>query len=174
MPWLAVALAAGLGLSGCGEGGTEPTDTPAFRATWAGKPWEGDATAMLVSGRRAGDTLYLFGSTPANADQSISEYVRVRVVFRGTGTYSLDAGDAGVVHMLGGDVVAAEYATGETGAGRLVVREYTGAEVAGQVDFSATTTREYSPYGPAARFTGEFRAKVIRRPWVDPNGSASE
>jgi hypothetical protein len=168
----ALLLAAGA-LSACDEstvGLADSPESPSFRATWAGNRWEGDASAQLIAAGTAGDTLYVFGTSPVNAGQMPISAVRVRVVFRGTGTYPLGPGAAEVIHLVGGDVISAQYTTGGSvgtaagTAGTLTIREYGAGWVSGSVVFDAVTTRQYAPHGSTARFDGEFRARVQQRP----------
>ncbi|CAN5146272.1 hypothetical protein BH24GEM2_BH24GEM2_12020 [soil metagenome] len=165
---LAALLVLGEMLSACDQTTVAPADAeqgPSFRATWAGSRWEGDASAMLIAGGAAGDTLYVLGTNPVYAGQLPISAVRVRVVFRGAGTYTLGPGAAEVIHLLGGDVVTAQYTTSSSaGAGTLTVREYGAGWVSGSVVFDAAATRQSAPYGSSARFDGEFRARVEKRP----------
>lgn len=165
---LAALLVLGEMLSACDQTTVAPADAeqgPSFRATWAGSRWEGDASAMLIAGGAAGDTLYVLGTNPVNAGQLPISAVRVRVVFRGAGTYTLGPGAAEVIHLLGGDVVTAQYTTSSSaGPGTLTVRDYRGGWVSGSVVFDAAATRQSAPYGSTARFDGEFRARVEQRP----------
>lgn len=157
------------GLAACDQSVVALADAPTspfFRATWAGNPWEGDASAQLVPAGPAGDTLYVLGTSPVNAGQVPISAVRVRVVFRGAGTYTLGPGAAEVIHLLGGDVVTSQYAASSSAgtAGTLTVREYGAGWVSGSVVFDAVTTRQSALYGSTARFDGEFRARVQPRP----------
>ncbi|CAN5627606.1 hypothetical protein BH23GEM5_BH23GEM5_26040 [soil metagenome] len=168
---LAALFVLGATLSACDHTTVAPADAeqgPSFRATWAGSRWEGDASAMLIAGGTAGDTLYVLGTNPVNAGQLPISAVRVKVVFRGAGTYPLGPGAAEVIHLVGGDVVSAQYTTrGSVGTagtgGTLTVREYGAGWVSGSVVFDAVTTRQSAPYGSTARFDGEFRARVQQR-----------
>lgn len=166
---LAVLLVVGAGLSACDQSSmvelADAEEVPSFRATWAGNRWEGDASAMLIAGGATGDTLYVLGTNPVNAGQLPISAVRVRVVFRGAGTYTLGPGAAEVIHLLGGDVITAQYATSSSAgtSGTLTVREYGVGRVSGSVVFDAVATRQSAPYGSTARFDGEFRARVQQR-----------
>ena len=169
---LAALFLVSAGLAACDQsmaGLADAEQGPSFRATWAGNPWRGDASAQLVPGGAAGDTLYVLGTSPVNAGQMPISAVRVRVVFRGAGTYTLGPGAAEVIHLVGGDAVASQYTTGgsvgtASTAGTLTVREYGAGWVSGSVVFDAVTTRQHAPYGSTARFDGEFRARVQQRP----------
>jgi hypothetical protein len=168
---LAVLILAGGASSACDQstvGLADSPESPSFRATWAGNRWEGDASAQLVPGGTAGDTLYVLGTSPVNAGQMPLSAVRVKVVFRGAGMYPLGPGAAEVIHLVGGDVITAQYTTGGSvgtagTGGTLTVREYGAGWVSGSVVFDAVTTRQSAPYGSTARFDGEFRARVQQR-----------
>lgn len=157
----AAALAAALLLAGCGSGALEPRPGEgAFQGTWGGKRWTGDAAANVSRG----DTLRLFGTSPPGAGQLPTSYVRVTVVFRGVGPYTLGPEAAEVVHLVGGDAATARYATAEGAAGALRIENYSEGWMVGSVAFDAVSTYGTAPHGPRARFRGSFRARVHRRP----------
>ena len=150
-------------VAACGSDTTGPSEASGFRATWAGTPWSGDGSATRIPGGSTGDTLFILGTTPPKAGQLPSGYVRVRILFDGVGTYTLNAQDAEVVYLLGGDVRTAAYATGQSGAGTLRVREFADGWIAGEVAFDAIATTDRAPVGMSARFEGQFRTRVHSR-----------
>ncbi len=147
-------------LSGCDPTGPQLPEAT-FHATWAGTPWRGEASATF---HPHSDTLYLFGVNPVGAGSMPHTYVRIRVVFEGAGTYTLGAGDAEFLYLLGGDVVVATYGTTDVQRGTLVIEESTVTRIRGQLAFEAESLREYSPQGPQARFEGTFDARIFKIP----------
>lgn len=160
---LLLAAMAALGSGGCETAvGLDAED--GFDAVWAGKPWEGDASAAVIPGGAAGDTLYLFGTTPRNAGQMPAAYVRVRVPLPAAGERALARGDAELVYLVGGDVSTAAYVNDRADPGILSIREYGDGWVSGVVVFDAGAAMEHRPVGGGARFEGNFRARVRSRP----------
>src|SRR5438105_4743645 len=79
-----------------------PTEQPAtFTGHWAGKPWAGQASALVARGGAAGDTLYVFGTQGRAGQGYTDQYVRVRALVTAPGTYALSANAAEVVDLLG-------------------------------------------------------------------------
>jgi len=140
---------------GCGDG-AEPEDTR-LSGTWAGSEWLGRSEALLVTGAADGDTLYLFGARPVNADLP-DEVLRVRVAYEGPGVYQLDADAVEYAVYVGGDVVTAVYSGKTPMTGTLQVLSDRG-EITGKLEFDAQAATEFQPYGSAPRFAdGQFRA----------------
>jgi hypothetical protein len=125
-------------LVGC-QRATEPVVTPAqtFTGRWIGQSWEGEASATLFLGGAAGDTLYVFG-----VQRVPEEWVRLRVVFRGVGTYALGPDDVVLETLVGGDVVVASYPGIGPTAGTIEVTSYgPGGLVEGTFTFDARMAR---------------------------------
>lgn len=167
LPSLALLI---LSIGACSDS-TQPLSAEAtFTGRWAGRPWLGEAYAVLVDGGEAGDTLYLGGSRPVNAGSMPLESVRIRVLFAGRGTYELGSsgiGRAQLDELTGGDVVHATYSTTTLNAGRLVITSYDGpsGQIAGRVSFVAVSASPYRSYGAIASFEdGQFRATVNTYP----------
>lgn len=141
-----------------------------FTGRWAGRPWVGSANATLVEGGEAGDTLYILGTTPVNAGHMPLESIRIRVLFRGVGTYVLGRGTtdwAELVELTGGDVVHATYTVGDASSGTLHITSWggPGGEVAGRVDFVARSDSPYRSYDAVEFFQdGQFRATIDTYP----------
>jgi hypothetical protein len=158
---IAVAL---IGIGACTDS-TEPVDEfPSFFGTWAGKEWSGDASAMLVPGGAAGDTLYVGAATPVNAGQSAKETIMAKFVIHGTGTYLLGPGAARLDELVGGDVLAASYSTTATSVGRIEITKYDGVNglVSGKIQFDAETSSPYGSYGSKARLENGFFYAVVK------------
>jgi hypothetical protein len=138
--------------AGC-ESATEPS-SDAFRATWDGDRFEGSASAYVQETQ-----LDLLGWEKNEGEQGIG--VRIHITdFAGVGSYSLDAGEAEVVYVLGGDAITARYATAAAGAGTLVVDRVTEGRISGSVRFEADSDHGTRPTGNQGRFEGSFRATV--------------
>jgi hypothetical protein len=155
----ALPLLAGVGLTGCDPTGPDVHE-PTFRASWGGSPWEARAGSFFV---RSTDSLVVYGSSPVGSVVP-HEYLWIRVAFKGTGTYALGPGSAGMERLIGGDVVTATYGITRGLSGTLVIEERTSRRVRGHVVFDTESLREHSPYGPEARFEGEFDAALQRLP----------
>jgi hypothetical protein len=160
----AALLLALFGVTGCGDS-TGPLGDSHLSGRWAGAAWVGNAQALVVSGTTGADTLYLFGLRRTSRPDP-EEVVRVRVPFTGPGAYEL-AGDAvEYAIIVGGDVVAGEYAGQSPAAGTLTVAAYdpTSGAMRGSVQFDAVAASEIRPYGPAARFEdGRFQVTRVQR-----------
>jgi len=138
-----------------------------FTGRWAGSPWVGDASAVLVDRETGPDTLYIFGSRPRGQPQNSFETVFLRFVPNGPGTYPLQAGQASLTQLTGGDVVNFVYQTTSSATGSVTLSTYSGPGglVEGTFAFEAQTTSPSAAYGPQARFEeGQFRAVVRRLP----------
>ena len=148
----------------CGDDSNSPGElTPTFTGLWAGQPWAGQASALLIPGGGAGDTLYVFGAHRVPGQDWTDQYLRIRAVVQAPGTYELGADDAGFEHLLGGDVITAAYAGSRPDKGILNITMYEGPGgiVEGTVTFGAESTSRYAPYGPHVRFEdGWFRATI--------------
>jgi hypothetical protein len=166
----------------CAAGGactlfTDPIDRSAtFSGRWGGDPWAGDAgaTILVVEGRP--DSLFVTGSSPVNAQIAPREMIHIRVPFRGTGTYALDASAVELWELLGGDVLTASYGGVGTPAGTLEITSYggPGGVVEGTVSFVARSTSPHAARGTGTvRFErGRFRAPVHRWPEAAEGGAA--
>ena len=153
-------------LLSCSESERPTLDLP-FTGQWAGSPWVGDASAVLVDRETGPDTLYIFGSRPRGQPQNSFETVFLRFVPNGPGTYPLQAGQASLMRLLGGDVVSSVYQTTSSATGSVTLSTYSGPGglVEGTFAFEAQTTSPSAAYGPQARFEeGQFRAVVRRLP----------
>ncbi|MFN2397858.1 MAG: hypothetical protein ABR543_04340 [Gemmatimonadaceae bacterium] len=132
---------------------------------WEGQTWLGAASAFLIDGGAAVDTLFVFGSRPIGGND---EAVQLRIILHGPGPYDLDAGDARLDELIGGDVVSASYQTAQPGAGHVILSSFSGGGeiVEGTFRFEARTTSPYGSYGTTGRFEeGQFSAKVqVPRP----------
>ncbi len=158
---LAVAL---IGVAGCTDS-TEPVDEfPSFFGTWAGKDWSGDASAILVPGGAAGDTLFIGAAAPVNAHQSAKETIVAKFVIHGAGTYLLGPGAARLDELIGGDVLAASYSTTATSVGRIEITKYDGVNglVSGKIQFDAETSSPYGSYGSKASLENAFFYAVVK------------
>src|SRR5690554_2932582 len=78
-PWRVpgVLFAALTAFVGCASDSTAPEPEPTFIGTWAGEAWSGD---VAVSYGQQGDTMYISGSSPAGAGQSLSSIVTIRIL----------------------------------------------------------------------------------------------
>ena len=162
-----IVTAAALGLVtsvACRDGTSSPSElTPTFTGQWAGQPWAGEASAILVSGGAAGDTLYVFGEHRPPGQDWTDQYFRIRAVVDGPGTFVLGANDAEFAHLLGGDVRTSTYSGSRPDEGTLTITTYEGPGgiVEGRVAFGAESTDSHAPYGPHARLeNGWFRANL--------------
>ena len=124
----------------------------------------GDASATLVRGGVAGDTLYIGASSPVKSGQTPKEDIIARVVIHGTGTYLLGPGDARLDELVGGDIVAASYTTTAKSVGRVTITSYHGVNglVEGTIEFDAETSSPYGSYGSKARLEDAFFSAVVR------------
>lgn len=165
----AIALLA-MSVGACSDSNDPLPAEATFTGRWAGRPWVGEASATLVDGGEAGDTLYIFGSRPVNAGQMPLEYIRISVLFRGTHEYALASGTtdrAELVELTGGDVVHASYTLAEGSSGTLRITSWggPGGEVEGRVSFMARSDSPYRSYGAVEFFTdGQFRATINTYP----------
>ena len=164
------AILVALSLGACSDS-TEPFPAEAtFTGHWAGRPWAGQAFTVLVEGGDAGDTLYVGGTRPINARSMPIESIRIRVLFRGAGTYQLGSGGTGRAELeeyTGGDVVHAVYATSMPNAGTLVITSSggPGGPIEGRVSFVGVSDSPYGSYGTTAFFAnGQFRATLDTYP----------
>jgi len=162
--WFVYAATAALGLAGCTDSTTPIDEFPTFYGTWAGATWSGDAAAYLARGGAAGDTLYVYGINPGYGVQTAKESITAKFVVHGAGTYLLGPGDANLRELVGGDVVAATYATTSTSVGRIQISAYGGVNglVEGKIEFDAETTSPYGSYGSKASLRDAFFSAVVR------------
>lgn len=155
---LLAATWAGL-LTGCDPVGPEGPDAE-FRATWAGQPWHGSATAFLD-----GDTIEISGAAVSRSGLGAKTYIptmlRVRVP-REEGSYPLGAGAAQLLYLVGGDMITAAYASSGGVGNSLVLEQVTATSVRGTISFEGLSTREHAPEGARARFEGRFEAHIQR------------
>jgi len=164
----AIARAATLGLvavAGCKDTAAPTEQDATFTGRWAGQPWAGEASALIVSGSATGDTLYVFGAHRTLGQRDADQYVRVRALVNAPGTYSLGANAAEVVDLVGGDVMTSIYAGSRPAAGTLDITTYggPGGVVEGTLSFEAQPDRTSPRYGSQARFEdGWFRATIQR------------
>ena len=150
-------------LAACSDG-TGPVDTSAatFTGRWAGRAWGASASAVLVRGGAAGDTLYIRGSWPTNPYPVQS--LRIRLApFRGAGTYPLAGDDVEMTDLVGGDAASSTYVGARPAAGAVVVGAYAeGRVVQGTVGFRAVSSYGNAPYGASPAFEdGRFSAEVL-------------
>jgi hypothetical protein len=148
-----------LGACNAGTGPDEPV-TPTFTGNWAGEPFSGDASAVLVPGDADGDTLVMFGAQPVGGVPDL--VVRVVAVIDGAGTYVLGGPDAAVVfYLTGGDVVSSTYRAEGPESVTLEITGFDGpgGVITGRVSFEAASFSGAEPVGPSAGFeNGQFRA----------------
>jgi hypothetical protein len=168
-PFALIALLA-LSLAACSDS-TEPLPAEGtFTGRWSGEPWVGEAYAVLIDGGDAGDTLYLGGSRPVNAESMPLESIRIRVLFRGVGTYQLGSSGTNTAQfdeLTGGDVVHATYSATGLNPGTLVITSYEGpgGQIEGGVSFVSVSASPYRSYGAISSFEdGRFRATVNTYP----------
>lgn len=165
----AIALLA-MPLGACNDSNTPPPAEATFTGRWAGRPWVGSASATLVEGGEAGDTLFIIGTTPVNAGHMPLESIRIRVLFRGAGEYALGSSTtdwAELVELTGGDVVHATYRVGDVSSGTLRITAWDGpgGEVEGRITFAARSDSPYRSYAAVEFFQdGQFRATVNTYP----------
>jgi hypothetical protein len=158
-----LVLAALATLPGCGnDTGTDPLLPvgEGIRATWAGKAFFGSAVAYQDGAR-----LELVAYT--DDEPMLNRGLRVRITdFAGPGSYSLDAGAAEVVYVVGGDQISARYGTTAADAGTLVVTRVEDGTISGTVTFNADALPSASlPAGNRAHFQGVFQAPVQTPGW---------
>jgi hypothetical protein len=148
----ALSLAVLIALAAC-ESSTEPVGEGRYDGFWGSNRFTGTAVAAID-----GSVLEVYGHGTPGGDETVG--VRVRITdFAGPGTYSIDADEAEVVHVVGGDVLGSRYETTSAGAGTLRVESVAHGRVIGSVRFDAeTTTPERMPVGERARFQGTFDA----------------
>lgn len=160
-PWRVpgVLFAALTAFVGCASDSTAPEPEPTFIGTWAGEAWSGD---VAVSYGQQGDTMYISGSSPAGAGQSLSSIVTIRILYSGAGTYILGPSDATVTHLVGGDGVVSRHGTFSEHAGVVTLVGRVGDRVAGAVYFDARDVRDSAPNPTPLRFEGTFEANLPR------------
>lgn len=164
----AITRAAALGLvaaAACRDTAAPTEQTPTFTGRWAGQPWTGEASAFVVSGGAAGDTLYVSGAHRMAGQRDVDQYVRVRALVSAPGTYALREDAVLVLDLVGGDGVTSTYTGSRPGAGTLFIAAYggPGGVVEGTLSFEAQPDRSSAPYGSSARFEdGWFRATIQR------------
>ncbi len=162
-------LLGSLMLGACNSGtGPDGPVTPTFTGNWAGEPFSGDASAVLVPGDAGGDTLVVFGAHPAGGVPDL--VVRGVAVIDGAGTYVLDGPDAGVVfYLTGGDVVSSTYRAEGRESVTLEITGFDGPGglITGRLNFEATLYSGAEPVGPSATFeSGQFSAILG---YIQPN-----
>jgi hypothetical protein len=150
-------------VAACNDG-TGPADASAatFTGRWAGRAWGASASAVLVRGGAAGDTLYVLGSWPTNPYPVQS--LRIRLApFRGAGTYPVAGDDVEMTDLVGGDAASSTYVGARPAAGAVVVGAYAeGRVVQGTVSFRAVSSYGNAPYGASPEFEdGRFSAEVL-------------
>lgn len=159
-----------MSLGSCTDSSAPPPAEATFTGRWAGRPWVGEAGATLVDGGDAADTLYIYGTTPVNAGQMPLEAIRIRVLFRGAGEYSLGSSTtdwAELVELTGGDVVSATYRVAAVSSGTLRITSWggPGGEIEGRIDFVARSDSPYRSYAAVEFFQdGQFRATINTYP----------
>lgn len=149
-----MTVLAGLLSAGCGgDGPSAPTaGFGEFSGRWDGEVWRGRGYAVLQA-----DTLYLVGHR-ADPRYFYDELVRVRVAFRGTGTYGIPTALATLAQVTGGD---AGHFPAASGALQVTHYDAAGSRVRGTVHL---TTAER---GLTWRFeSGTFDVPVYAS-WVD-------
>ena len=99
-----------------------------FEGRWDGEPWRGQGHAVLFE-----DTLYLNGHRP-DSRSYYDEYVRVRVPFRGAGTYAVSPAAASLEQIVGGD---AGWFPGARGELRVMHYDPAAGRIRGTVQLSA-------------------------------------
>jgi hypothetical protein len=152
---LAYAPLALLLLAGCDSTSPE-TPEVTFKATWAGKRWDGNASAAL----KTDGVLQLIGSNPPGEAAMRASHVILTVEFDGPGTYHLGPGAARLDYLIGGDVISSSYTTTDQQTGTLIVEEITSTHIRGSVRFDAVSSNTDPPVGPQARFEGTYDARL--------------
>jgi hypothetical protein len=166
--WFVVLVSTGA-LAGCKDT-VAPVKTDLLTARWAGASWVGEASATIVRGGPAGDTLYFFADGPIKGGPSqlfADNEITARVLFAGVGTYRLGPGDARFMQLVGGDVVSATYSTSSDATGSLVIESYggIGGKIEGTISFDAVSSNQYRSFGDRASLEdGRFRGTVYTPP----------
>ena len=165
----AAVLLCSIAFAACGEGtGPDEPPTPTFTGRWGEEPWNGRASAILVSGGAADDSLYVGAVFPVDAPVGMpGQTILVATAGTGPGTYVLEGpSSVRVTYLLGGDGVVSAYGGSGPATGILEITEFggPGGIVEGRVEFEAITSYGYQPVGPTARFEeGWFRATIEPR-----------
>lgn len=150
----AFSLASLVAVAGC-ESTLEPADRGEIVATWAGERFQGTAGAYV-----SGSALDIVGSDLENGVDGWSVFIRIDD-FSGPGSYDLDAGEAEVGWVTGGDAIGDIYRTTTAGAGRLTIGLAGDGRLVGTVRFDAEPSPGgRAPVGSRARFEGSFDATL--------------
>ena len=167
--WFAV-LVSTAALIGCVET-TDPSAVNRMNATWAGRGWSGDASAVVLKNLPGGDRLYLSATGPSpirsaawwSPDNAVwANLISVEVPFKGVGTYVLAPGSATFKEMTGGDVLDATYSIAPQTTGTLVITSYEpDGIIEGTLSFDAVSSNPYRSFGDRASLEdAHFRAQV--------------
>jgi hypothetical protein len=153
---LLAALAAS---AGCTGDSTGPEPEATFVGTWEGAAWSGD---VAVDYGQHGDTMYIWGSSPAGADQNASSTVEIRILYSGTGTYVLGPSDATFTRLVGGDGVVSRHGTFVENAGAVTIVRREDGRIAGVAYFDARDVQDSAQDPALVRFEGSFEAALPR------------
>ena len=168
--WLVVLASTGF-LIACTDS-TDPAAVNRLNASWAGRGWAGNLSALVLKTANPTDILYLRADGPAGPrawwreDSYFSppgaNVISAEIAFNGVGTYILRPNNARFQEWVGGDVITATYSIPVNTTGMLVITSYDPDRfIEGILSFDAVSSDPRRSFGDRAGLeNGRFRARV--------------